>query len=219
MPIDVTHLERAVYRHPPRPLREDLPCRIVVVPSGRLAAPSGPPGLVRADESGSGAPVSPGGPQWGRHVVVSRCLLPGEDELFRSGAPWLSAAAAGAHPSVAGRTGSRSARPPTRPGALSPPAPPPAAPRAPRPGAGSGATRPSARGPGGAWCASGLRRPAALPAGISRVCKSLCFALRLRYNPHSPQASGPVQLVHCNTEEASDTQNYVTMEADHRVSG
>jgi hypothetical protein len=52
-------------RRPPRPLRENLSGPIVVVPSGRLAAPSGPPGRVRAPERGSGAPGSRRGPRVG----------------------------------------------------------------------------------------------------------------------------------------------------------
>jgi hypothetical protein len=55
-----SHRERAGCRRPPRPPQGNLPRPIVVVPSGRLAAPSGPPGPVRAPESGCTAPVSCG---------------------------------------------------------------------------------------------------------------------------------------------------------------
>jgi len=67
-------------------------------------------GLLRAGAARQCPPAVPPG----RHVVVSRCRLPGKTTLCRLHA--LSAAGAGVHRSAAGRTESRSATRPTRAG-------------------------------------------------------------------------------------------------------
>jgi len=70
-------VEYATYRDPalassPRPLRENLSCPIVVVPSGRCAASRDPPGRVRAAESGTGV-RTPLDRSAGRTLILAGC--------------------------------------------------------------------------------------------------------------------------------------------------